>query len=120
MAAVRYTWMFRAAAVLFLFFGGVWLWRFGLTGYHPEQRPYGLAAGALALLVGVFLLRRHKLAIGVSVAAAAVVGISAAVFAPTSHGPAILFLAGLAIICCLYAVFAVRALSQSGSPGEDQ
>ena len=68
MAAVRYTWMFRTAAVLFLFFGVVWLWRFGLTDYHPEQRPYGLAAGVLALLVGVFLLRRHRLAIGVSAA----------------------------------------------------
>ncbi len=85
--AARYTWMFRTAAVLFLFFGGVWLWRFGLTDYHPEQRPYGLAAGALSLLVGVFLLRGHKLAIGVSAAATAVVGISAAVFAPNAHGP---------------------------------
>src|SRR6187551_3765377 len=108
----RYTWMFRTAAVLFLFFGGVWLWRFGLTGYHPEQRPYGLAAGALSLLVGVFLLRGHKLAIGVSAAATAVIGISAAVFAPNAQGPAILFLAGLAIACCLYSVFAVRALRE--------
>ena len=80
--AARYTWMFRTAAVLFLFFGGVWLWRFGFTDYHPEQRPYGLAAGALSLLVGVFLLRGHRLAIGVSAVATAVVGISAAVFAP--------------------------------------
>ena len=60
MAAVRYTWMFRTAAAVFLFFGGVWLWRFGFTDYHPEQRPYGLAAGALSLLVGVFLLRRSQ------------------------------------------------------------
>ena len=112
--AARYTWMFRTAAAVFLFFGGVWLWTFGLTDYHPGQRPFGLAAGVLSLLVGVFLLRSHRLAIGVSAAAAAVVGISAAVFAPSSHGPAILFLAGLAIVCCLYAVFAVRVLSAPG------
>jgi len=113
----RYTWMFRTAAVLFLFFGGVWLWTFGLTDYHPEQRPYGLVAGALSLLVGVFLLRRHRLAIGVSAAATAVVGVSAAVFAPSSRGPAILVLAGLAIVCCLYAVFAVRALRETVERG---
>jgi len=115
--AARYIWMFRTAAALFLFFGGAWLWRFGLTGYHPEQRPYGLAAGALSLLVGLFLLRSHKVAIGVSAAATAVVGISAAVFAPIAHGPAILFLAGLAIVSCLYAVFAVRALREPGDRG---
>jgi len=112
--AARYTWMFRTAAAVFLFFGGVWLWTFGLTDYHPGQRPFGLAAGVLSLLVGVFLLRSHRLAIGVSAAAAAMVGISAAVFAPSSRGPAILFLAGLAIVCCLYAVFAVRALREPG------
>ena len=59
MAAVRYTWMFRTAAVVFLLFGAACaLWRYGFTDYRPEQRPYGLAAGALALLVGVFLFRR--------------------------------------------------------------
>jgi uncharacterized membrane protein YjjB (DUF3815 family) len=110
MAAVRYIWMFRSAAVVFLFFGGVWLWRFGLTDYHPEQRPYGLALGALALLVGIFLFRRHRIAIGTSAIAAAVVGISAAVFAPSAKGPAILFLAALAIACALYAVLAARVL----------
>lgn len=118
MAAVRYTWMFRTAAVVFLFFGAVWLWRFGLTDYHPEQRPYGLAAGVLALLIGVFLLRRHRVAIGASAVVAVLIGISAAVFAPISHGPAILFLAGFAVICCLYAVYAVRALGRAASPGE--
>jgi hypothetical protein len=110
MAVVRYTWMFRTAAVVFLFFGGVWLWRFGLTDYHPELRPYGLAAGVVALLVGVFLFRLRKFAIAISIAAAAVVGLSAAVFAPNAHGPAILFLAGLAIVCALYAVLAIRVL----------
>jgi peptidoglycan/LPS O-acetylase OafA/YrhL len=114
--AARYTWMFRTAAVLFLFFGGVWLWKFGLTDNQPGQRFFGLAAGVLSVLVGVFLLRRHRLAIGVSAAATAVVGISAAVFAPSSRGPAILFLAGLAIVCGLYSVFAVRALREPFEP----
>ena len=110
MAAVRYKWMFRAAAVVFLFFGGAWLWRFGFTDYQAAQRPYGLAAAALALVVGFLLLRRSRVAIGVSAVAAAVVGISAAVFAPEAHGPVILFLAGLSIVCALYAVFAARVL----------
>jgi uncharacterized membrane protein YjjB (DUF3815 family) len=110
MAAARYTWMFRTAAVLFLFFGGVWLWRFGLTDYHPEQRPYGLAAGVLALVVGIFLLRRARFAIAISALAAAALGICAAVFAPTAHGPVILFAALLALVCGLYAAFAARVL----------
>ena len=110
MAAVRYTWMFRTAAVVFLFFGGVWLWRFGLTDYHPEQRPYGLALGVLALLIGFFLFRRARVAIGASAIAAALVGISAAVFAPGAKGPAILFLAALAIGCVVYATLAARVL----------
>jgi len=111
MAAVRYPWMFRTAAVVFIGLGVAWLWTFTLTDFRPEQRPYGLIAGALALLVGIFLMRRHRLAIGVSAAVATVVGLSAAVFAPESRGPAILFLAALAIACCLYAVFAVRVLT---------
>jgi hypothetical protein len=111
-AAVRYPWMFRTAAVVFLFFGGAWLWRFGFTDFHVAQRPYGLAAGVVALVVGVLLLRFSRVAIGISAVAAAIVGISAAVFAPNSRGPAILFLAGLAIICVVYAVFAARALGK--------
>jgi hypothetical protein len=109
MAAVRHAWMFRTAAIVFLFFGLAWLWRFGFTDYHPEQRPYGLAAGVLALMLGVFLLRLARFAIGVSAIAAALVGLSAAVFAPEAKGPVILFLAGLAIICVIYAVYAARA-----------
>jgi hypothetical protein len=116
MAAVRYTWMFRTAAVLFLFFGAVWLWRFGLTDYHPEQRPYGLVLGAIALLVGVFLFRRARVAIGASAIAAALVGISAAVFAPSAKGPAILFLAALAIVCVVYATLAARVLFSKQTP----
>ncbi len=114
MAAVRYTWMFRTAAVVFLFFGCVWLWRFGLTDYRPDLRVYGLAAGVIALLVGIFLMRRAKFAIVLSALAAALVSISAAVFAPTAHGPVILFAAMLALICGLYAVFAVRELLVRG------
>jgi len=112
MAAVRYTWMLRTAAVVFLFFGAVWLWRFGFTDYHPEQRAYGLAGGVATLLVGAFLVRRRRWAIGVSAIAAVIVGISAAVFAPNAKGPAILFLAALAIVCCVYAVLAARVLSE--------
>jgi hypothetical protein len=110
MAVVRYTWMFRTAAVLFLFFAGVWLWRFGLTDYHPAQRPYGLAAGVFALIVGIFLLRRARFAIALSALCAAIVSISAAVFAPTAQGPVILFAAMVALVCGLYAAFAARVL----------
>jgi hypothetical protein len=112
---MRHKWMFRTAALLLLFFGAVWIWRFGFTDYHPEQRPYGLAAGAIALLIGVFLMRLRRWAIGLSAVAAAVVGISAAVFAPNSHGPAILFLAGLALLCMLYAGLALR-VALAGPP----
>ena len=112
-AAVRYTWMFRTAAIVFLFFAGVWFWRFGMTEYHPEQRPYGLAAGVFALGVGFFLLRRARFAIALSALAAAVVSISAAVFAPTAHGPVILFAALLALLCGWYAVLAARVLLES-------
>jgi len=118
MAAARYTWMFRTAAIVFLFFGGVWLWRFGFTDFHVEQRPYGLAAGVVALLVGTFLFRRQRWAIGVSAVAAVIVGISAAVFAPNSHGPAILFLAGLAIVSVVYAVLAARVLTAPENTAE--
>jgi hypothetical protein len=112
-AVVRYLWMFRTAAVVFLFFGLVWLWRFGLTDYHPDQRPFGLAAGLIAVLISVLLFRLQRMAIGFSAVAVAIVGVSAAVYAPNAQGPAILFLAGLAIVCVLYAVLAFRALTSS-------
>jgi peptidoglycan/LPS O-acetylase OafA/YrhL len=112
-AAVRHAWMFRTAAFVFLGFGLIWLWRFGLTDYHPEQRPYGLAAGVLALLLGISLWRLKRFAIGASAVATGIIGISAALFAPTTKGPAILFLAGLAITCILYAVLAVRELTRA-------
>jgi hypothetical protein len=109
-AAVRYPWMFRTAAVLFLFFGAVWIWRFGFTDYQPEQRPWGLGLGVLALVIGVFLLRGARFAIGLSALCAGIVCLSATVFAPHAHGPGILFLAGLAIVAGLYVVFAMREL----------
>ena len=117
-AAVRYTWMFRTAAAVFLFFGAAWLWRFGLTDYHPEQRPYGLAAGVLSLLVGVFLFGRRRWAIGASAIAAVIVGLSAAVFAPNAKGPAILLLALLALVCVAYAALAARVLTNRKPTGE--
>ena len=118
MAAVRYTWMFRTAAIVFMGLGAAWLWTFTLTDFRPEHRPYGLAAGAVALLVGIFLLRRNRLAIGVSAVAAAVIGLSAGVYAPNSRGPAILFLASLAIVNIIYAVLAARVLAERKSNGE--
>jgi peptidoglycan/LPS O-acetylase OafA/YrhL len=113
-AAVRHTWMFRTAAFVFLAFGAVWIWRFGFTDYQPEQRPWGLGAGALALLVGFYLFQLKRVAIGISAAAAAIVGSSAVLFALTVKGPGILFLAALAIVCVAYAVLSVRALGNSG------
>ena len=115
MAAVRYTWMFRTAAVLFLFFACVVVVEIRLTDYHPEQRPYGLAAGVFALVIGIFLLRRARFAIALSALAATVVGVSAAVFAPTARGPVILFAAMLALVCGLYAAFAARVLLEPRS-----
>jgi hypothetical protein len=109
--------MFRTAALLFLFLGVVWLWRFGFTDYHPEQRPFGLAAGVAALIVGAGLLMLKRWAIGASALAMAFVGVSAAVFAPNSRGPAILALAALALACIVYAVLAIRAALAAGRPG---
>ena len=111
-AVVRYIWMFRTAAVVFLFFGGAWLWRFGFTDFRAELRPYGLAAGVAAVVLAVLLFRRQRVAIGISALAAALVGVSAAVFAPNAQGPAILFLAGLAIVFVVYALLCFRALNQ--------
>ncbi|HTU67682.1 MAG TPA: hypothetical protein VMF52_17150 [Steroidobacteraceae bacterium] len=117
-AAVRYVWMFRTAAVVFLLLGLSWLWTFGLTSYHPEQRPYGLAFGVAALAIGIFLFRRARLAIGLSALASGIVCLSAAVFAPQAHGPGILFLAALAIVTGVYAALALRVLSQRDTAPE--
>jgi hypothetical protein len=108
--------MFRAAAVVFLFFGVIWIWRFGFTDYRADLKLYGIPAGVVSLIVGVLLLRLQRVAIGISAAAAAFVGICAAVFAPNSVGPAILFLAGLALACVIYAALAIRVIA-SGDEG---
>jgi hypothetical protein len=105
--------MFRTAAVLFLFFGAACLWRFGFTDYHPEQRPYGLAGGVLVLLLGIFLFRGQRFAIGASAITSAFVGVAAAVFAPIAKGPVILFLAGLAAGCIFYSVLCFRTLTDN-------
>jgi peptidoglycan/LPS O-acetylase OafA/YrhL len=110
MVPVRYTWMFRTAAVIYLLLGLTWVWRFGLTAYDPPHRIAGLVLGLLAAVVGVGLFRRARFAIALSAIGSAVVSISAAVFAPNAHGPVILFLATLAIICAVYAALAARVL----------
>jgi hypothetical protein len=118
-AAVRYIGMFRTAAVLFVLFGALWIWRFGFTGYHPEQRLLGLGLGVLALMTGIFLFRRARFAIALSALGAGIVCLSATVFAPQAHGPAILFIAGLAIVNGLYAALALRVLFErrDATPG---
>jgi F0F1-type ATP synthase membrane subunit a len=98
--------MFRAAAVVFVALGLGWLYSFAIN----DRQPIGIAAGALTLIVGVFLFRANRIAIGLSALATAVVSISAAVFAPTTHAEVILFLAALAIVCGVYAGLAARVL----------
>ena len=113
MPAVRYAWMFRTAAIIHLSFGLIWLWRFGLTDYRPDVRPYGLLAGIGAVLLGILLWRLKRMANGMSGVTVAIVGLSAAVFAPSGKGPAILFLASLSLVCIVYAVLALRAAASS-------
>jgi hypothetical protein len=110
MAAVRYTWMFRTAAVVYLALGGSWLWTASFTAFRPDYRPYLLALAAVAIAIGIFLFRRHKTAIACSALGAAFVSICAAVAAPQMRGPGILVLAALAIVCGLYAALAGREI----------
>jgi peptidoglycan/LPS O-acetylase OafA/YrhL len=114
MAATRYIWMFRIAAVVFLALGLSWLWRFGLTDYRPDQRLYGLAMGLLAFLIGIFLFRRARAAIAISALSAVVVAVSAVLFVPNASGPGILFLIGLAVAGGLYAALSFRVLFAPG------
>jgi peptidoglycan/LPS O-acetylase OafA/YrhL len=115
MAVVRYPWMFRTAAVVYLLFGLSALWRFGLTDYDPPHRLLGMGLGALAVIVGVFLFRRAMFAIVLSAIGAAIIAISAAFAAPVMHGPMILACGLLALSCALYAAFAARALVKPSS-----
>ena len=112
MAAVRYMWMFRSAAVLFVALGASLLWRFAFTDYQAQYRPFGLAAGVVALTIGAFLFRRARAAIVASAVLAGFLCLCATVAAPNGRGPVILFLAGLAIVCGTYAVLAARVLGQ--------
>jgi len=109
-AAVRYIGMFRTAAVLFVLLGLAWLWTFGTTAYHPEQRPIGIVAGVLALILGFYLFRRARFAIAISAIAAAIVCLSSVIFVPQVRGPGILFLAVLAMLTAIYTVLAARVL----------
>ena len=112
MTAARYTWMFRAAAVVYLLFGCSAIWRFGFTAYDPPHRLIGIGLGALALIIGAFLFRRARFAIVLSAVGAAIVSIASAFAAPITQGPVILALGLLALLCGLYAALAARVLFQ--------
>lgn len=110
MAAVRYRWLFRTAAVVYLFFGAAGLWRYALTDYDPAHRPVGLAIGALAVVVGVYLFVPKRFAIALSAIGAAIVAIAAALAVPVVQGPVIVVFGLLAIVLAVYATLAARVL----------
>jgi hypothetical protein len=114
MAVIRYIWMFRIAAVVFLALGLAWLWQFGLTDFRPEQRLYGLVLGLLAFLTGIFLFRCARAAIAISAFAAVIVAVSAVLFVPKASGGGILLLIGLAVAGGLYAALSFRVLFTPG------
>jgi hypothetical protein len=97
-AVVRYIGMFRTAAVIYLLFGGSFLWTFGLTDRYAAYRLYGLGGGLLLIGIGVFLFKRAKVAIGLSALGTGAVCLLAVLALPSMHGPAILFFALLAIL----------------------
>ncbi len=107
--------MFRAAAVVYLLLGASMAWRFGFTDYDPAHRAWGVGLGLLLLLVGVFLFRRRRWAVGLSAIGAAIIGIAAAVAAPVMHGPVILAFALVAILFGVYAALAGRTLLERGN-----
>ena len=72
------------------------MWRYVFTGYEPQFLPFGIIAGALLLVVGVFLLRGARFAIGVSAICAGFLSLCATLAAPSARGPVILFFAALA------------------------
>ena len=110
MAAVRYNWMFRTAAVVFILFGAFWIFDATWSQKFSGARPYLLAGGLAAVVIGVMLFRRMKAGIALSALASAIVSICAAVAAPQMHGPGIVVLALLAIVTGLYAALAAREL----------
>jgi hypothetical protein len=113
-AAVRYTWMFRTAAVPFVLLGASLLWRFGFTDYQPQYRPYGLAIAIAALAIGTFLFRQSRIAIGASAAVSLFICLCATIAAPSARGPVILLFASLAILSGAYAALAARVLFERG------
>ena len=114
-AAVRNVWMFRTAAIVHLFFGAAYVWKYGFTGDGPTDNPLGSLLGVSSILIGIFLFKPAKFAIGLSAIAATVVAISAAVGVPVVRGPAIFAFAFVAILCGLYAVMSARELFGRGS-----
>lgn len=116
-AVVRYPWMFRTAAVIYLLLGASMAWRFGFTGYDPAHRPWGVGVGVLVLVVGVFLFGRARWAVGLSAVGAAVIAVAAAVAAPVMHGPVILAFALVAILFGVYAAMAGRTLLERDGTG---
>jgi peptidoglycan/LPS O-acetylase OafA/YrhL len=109
-AVVRYPWMFRTAAVVYLLLGASMAWRFGFTDYDPPHRPWGLGVGVLVMVVGAFLFKGARWAVGLSAIGAAIIAMAAAVAAPVMHGPVILAFALLAILYGVYAAMAGRTL----------
>jgi hypothetical protein len=114
MAAARYTWMFRSAAVLFILFGLFWLFDATWSQKFAAARPYLLAGGVAAIAVGVMLFRRMKAGIALSAIGAAFLSIAAAVAAPQMRGPGVLALGLIAIVTGLYAALAARELFGGG------
>jgi hypothetical protein len=110
MAVIRYVWMFRTAAVVYLSLGLAAAWRFGLTDYDPAHRVTGVGIGVLTAITGIFLFRRAKWAIGLSAIGAGVISVAAAVALPILSGPAILVFIPVAVVFGLYAALAGRVL----------
>lgn len=109
-AAVRYIGMFRTAAIVFTLFGAFALWRYGFTDFQPALRPFGLGLGASVVVVGIFLFRGSRVAIGLSTLGAALVCLAATLALATAHGPVLLLFASVALLSGLYLAFALRAL----------
>jgi hypothetical protein len=109
MAVVRYFWMFRTAAVVYLLFGAAAIWRYGLTDYDPAHRFEGIGCGLLGMMIGAFLFRRARLAVVLSAISAGMVAIAAVIAVPILHGPVILAFAMIALLFGGYAVLAARA-----------
>jgi len=104
--------MFRAAAVVYLLMGLSVVWRYGFTPYDPQHRLWGVPLGALAIVIGVFLFKPARFAIGMSAIGAALFAIAAALAAPIMKGPVILAFGLFALVLGVYATLAGRALMQ--------